>query len=89
MDYSIAFYGGSFDPFTEGHRVCLCHAITLYNRVIIGVGVNHGKKSLLSPEQRVLLIKDSLSDFVSMYVQRVSFSYPHSATDFFGDNNTT
>ena len=70
MNYQIAFYGGSFNPFTEGHRVCLCHAITMYDRVIVGIGVNQDKKSFLSPEQSVLLIRDSLSDFVSMFKHR-------------------
>lgn len=67
MNNGIAFYGGSFDPFTEGHRLCLCHAITNYDRVIVGVGRNPDKSVLLSPEQRVLLIKDALADFISMY----------------------
>ena len=72
MNCNVAFYGGSFDPFTEGHRVCLCHAIAMYDRVIVGIGNNHDKNAgaLLSPEQRVLLIKDSLADFVEMFKHR-------------------
>lgn len=72
MNCNVAFYGGSFDPFTEGHRVCLCHAIAMYDRVIVGIRNNHDKNAgvLLSSEQRVLSIKDSLSDFVEMFKHR-------------------
>ena len=70
MNSRVAFYGGSFNPFTEGHRVCLCHALTMYDKVIVGVGVNQDKKAFLSAEQCVLLIKASLSDFVDMFKHR-------------------
>lgn len=70
MNHQVAFYGGSFSPFTEGHRVCLCHAITMYDKVIVGVGVNQDKKAFLSAEQCVRLIKASLSDFVDMFKHR-------------------
>lgn len=70
MEKKVAFYGGSFDPFTEGHRVCLCYAITMYDKVIVGIGNNHDKTCLLPSERRVLLIKDSLADFVEMFKYR-------------------
>ena len=70
MRKEIAFYGGSFDPFTEGHRLCLCHAITMYDKIVVGVGVNPDKEYLISAEDRVNLINASLSDFVSMFKHR-------------------
>ena len=72
MNCNVAFYCGSFNPFTEGHRVCLCYVIAMYDRVIIGVGINNDKKAwaCLSQQQRVLLIKDSLADFVEMFKHR-------------------
>lgn len=70
MNNGIAFYGGSFNPFTEGHRLCLCHAITMYDKVIVGVGYNQDKKALLPPEQCLFLIKAALTDFIEMFKHR-------------------
>ena len=65
-----AFYGGSFDPFTEGHMAIVSRALLQCDKLIIGVGVNPDKKGLLSEDQRVDLIKASLNDFVSFYQHR-------------------
>ncbi|MGN0068256.1 MAG: pantetheine-phosphate adenylyltransferase [Prevotella sp.] len=50
-------FPGSFDPFTIGHRSVLDRALTLFDKVVVGVGVNVGKCSLLSAEERVEAIR--------------------------------
>ena len=40
----VAFYSGSFDPFTIGHKFVLDNAIKLFDKVIVGIGVNDKKK---------------------------------------------
>jgi len=40
----IGFYSGSFDPFTIGHKFVLDRAIKLFDKVIVGIGVNNKKK---------------------------------------------
>jgi len=40
----IGFYSGSFDPFTIGHKFVLDNAVKLFDKVIIGIGVNDKKK---------------------------------------------
>lgn len=37
---STAFYAGSFNPFTIGHRSIVERALTIFDRVVIGVGYN-------------------------------------------------
>ena len=43
---------GSFDPFTVGHDSILRHALPLFDKIVIGVGVNERKKCMLSAEER-------------------------------------
>ena len=49
----IAIFPGSFDPFTKGHESLLRRGLMLFDRVVIGVGVNENKRMELSAEQRV------------------------------------
>ena len=40
----IGFYTGSFDPFTNGHLHVVKRSSELFDKVIIGIGVNSNKK---------------------------------------------
>ncbi len=40
----IAFFPGSFDPFTRGHADIVHRALKLFDEVIIGIGTNTAKK---------------------------------------------
>lgn len=63
----IAFYAGSFDPFTNGHWALVCEALTKCDKVYIGIGINPDKKGLLTPQERVDGIQKTISNFVSYY----------------------
>lgn len=54
----IALFAGSFDPFTRGHEVVVEEALRLFDEVVVAVGENVSKHSLLSVEQRCRLIED-------------------------------
>ena len=58
----IALFAGSFDPFTRGHEAVVEEALRLFDEVIVAVGENVSKKSLLSVEQRCRLIEDVYRD---------------------------
>ncbi|MBO5133733.1 MAG: pantetheine-phosphate adenylyltransferase [Bacteroidaceae bacterium] len=49
----IAIFPGSFDPFTIGHASIVERGLPLFDEIVIGVGFNANKRSLLSPEERV------------------------------------
>ncbi|WP_088347463.1 MULTISPECIES: pantetheine-phosphate adenylyltransferase [Rhodomicrobium] len=51
------FYAGSFDPVTFGHLDLIARAARLFGRVVVGVGVHHGKKPLYSDDERVALLR--------------------------------
>lgn len=54
----IALFPGSFDPFTLGHLAVATRGLEMFDRLVVGVGVNSSKQGLLVPERRVELIRD-------------------------------
>ena len=58
----VALFPGSFDPFTRGHASLVESALSLFDEVVVAVGENVSKKSLLSVEQRCRLIDDLYRD---------------------------
>ena len=53
----VAVYTGSFDPITLGHWNVIRRASRLFDRLIVGVGVNPRKKPLFSGEERVIQVR--------------------------------
>jgi pantetheine-phosphate adenylyltransferase len=58
MTTRTAFYAGSFDPLTNGHLDVLRGALTVADRIIVGIGVQASKQPLFTFEERVVLIDD-------------------------------
>ena len=52
-----ALFPGSFDPFTIGHYSLVNRALTVVDEVIVAVGVNETKGSLLTVDERVKYIE--------------------------------
>ncbi len=52
-----ALFTGTFDPFTIGHHSVVKRALPLFDRVVIGVGVNERKHTVLSAEERCKAIE--------------------------------
>lgn len=55
----IAFFPGSFDPFTKGHQDIVLRALTLFNEVIIGIGQNSNKARYFSLDKMKRYIEDT------------------------------
>ena len=51
-------FTGSFDPYTIGHDNILRRALPLFDRIIIGIGVNEQKKHMLSADMRKKKIQE-------------------------------
>jgi pantetheine-phosphate adenylyltransferase len=64
----IAIYPGSFDPITKGHLDILKNAAEIFDKVIIAVAHNGEKKGFLSVDERVMLIKKSITEFDNVEV---------------------
>lgn len=49
---NIALFPGSFDPFTEGHADLVRRALPLFDRLVIGIGINGEKQGFFPVELR-------------------------------------
>ena len=47
------FFAGSFDPFTLGHADIVERALTIFDEVVIGIGVHPTKPPFFTLEQRL------------------------------------
>lgn len=54
-----ALFPGSFDPFTLGHLNILDRALTMFDEVIVAVGVNQDKRGMFSDEQKLSIIEQA------------------------------
>lgn len=65
---TIAIYPGSFDPITNGHIDILKSGAEIFDKVIIAVSYNMNKKGFLSVDERVNLIRQSVTDLKNVEV---------------------
>ena len=66
---TLAVYPGSFDPFTLGHLDIVQRASRIFDRLVIGVGINLDKQPWFSAEERVELIRLSTSHLDNIEVR--------------------
>ena len=55
----VALFPGSFDPFTAGHLNILKRALTMFDEVVVAVGINQDKPGFFSMEKRVDIIRQA------------------------------
>lgn len=53
----IALFPGSFDPITKAHVDILKRSISLFDKVVVGIGLNSSKPSFLSAETRKKMLE--------------------------------
>jgi len=54
----ICLFPGTFDPVTLGHVDIIERAVSLFDKLVIGIGINSGKQPMFTPEQRTGWMKD-------------------------------
>ena len=57
-----ALFPGSFDPITVGHEDIVKRALSMFDNIVVGIGVNSTKQSLYSLERRVEAIGKVFGD---------------------------
>lgn len=67
-----AVYPGSFDPITNGHLDIIKRGAKVFDEVIVGVLINPDKKGLFDTDERVEMIKKSVSQFSNVKVESFS-----------------
>lgn len=57
-----AIFPGSFDPITLGHYDIIERGVTLFDEIIVAIGINSSKKYMFSLEERMQFIRDAFKD---------------------------
>jgi pantetheine-phosphate adenylyltransferase len=58
----ICLFPGTFDPVTLGHVDIINRAIPLFDKIVVGIGINSSKNPMFSPEQRVEWLHEIYKD---------------------------
>lgn len=54
-----ALFPGSFDPFTAGHLNILKRALTMFDEVVVAVGINIDKRGFFSNDKKIDIIRQA------------------------------
>jgi len=58
----ICLFPGTFDPVTLGHTDIITRALPLFDKIVVGIGLNSSKTPMFSAEQRMLWFKEIYKD---------------------------
>jgi pantetheine-phosphate adenylyltransferase len=65
---AVAIYPGSFDPITSGHVDVIERGSKMFDRVIVAILQNEGKRPLFSVKERLEMLRESLAGFSGIEV---------------------
>ncbi len=66
----VAVYTGTFDPIHLGHLDVIRRGSHLFDRLIVGVGINPDKATLFTIEERVELIRKVTAEYDNVEVEQ-------------------
>jgi pantetheine-phosphate adenylyltransferase len=64
----VAIYPGSFDPVTNGHLDILQRGMKLFDKIIVAILTNPGKKFLFTLEERIEMLEASMKNFSNIEI---------------------
>ena len=67
-----AVFPGSFDPITLGHIDIIKNSLTIFDKLIIGVGFNQNKKYMFDIETRIQFIQSVFNTEKKIIVKKYS-----------------
>lgn len=56
----VALFPGSFDPFTAGHLNILKRTLTMFDKVVVAVGINQDKRGFYDMDMRMDIIREAV-----------------------------
>lgn len=65
----IALFPGSFDPITIAHVDILKRALPLFDKIVLGIGLNSSKQNFLSAAQREEIVRAVFKDEPKVDIQ--------------------
>ncbi|MFD0933154.1 pantetheine-phosphate adenylyltransferase [Psychroflexus salinarum] len=78
-----AVFPGSFDPITIGHYDIIIRGLTLFDEIILAIGVNAEKKYMFSLEERKSFLEETFKDEPKIKVD----TYHGLTVDYCKENN--
>src|SRR5688500_1789912 len=66
----IAVFPGQFDPITNGHLDVIRRGTSLFDELIVAVGINPEKRELFTLDERVAIIRELLSNDQGVRVEK-------------------
>src|SRR6187401_3767615 len=54
----ICLFPGTFDPLTLGHVDIITRSLPLFDKIVVGIGINTSKAPMFSPEKRLSWLKE-------------------------------
>lgn len=69
MKETTVVFPGSFDPPTNGHIDIISRASKLFDRVIVGVGINPDKSYMFNENERLDLLSGCLQEFKNVDIK--------------------
>ena len=64
-----AVYVGSFDPLTLGHLDIIRRGAALFDKLIVGIGLNPDKQPLFTSDERVAMVRDVFREYPNVDVE--------------------
>ena len=71
----VGVYAGSFDPLTVGHLWMIEQGASLFDRLVVAVGINPEKRYTFSLQDRLSMLRGSLKQFRNLSVTSFSNRY--------------
>ncbi len=68
-----ALFPGSFDPFTAGHLNILKRALTMFDEVVVAVGINQDKRGFFDMDQRIAIISQAVDCQIVIFYDADAF----------------
>ena len=65
----IALFPGSFDPITIAHVDILMRSLPLFDKIVVGIGLNSSKQNFLSADKREEIVRSIFSGNPNVEVQ--------------------
>lgn len=68
LNHHVAVYAGTFDPVHKGHLDVIERGSKVFDRLIVGVGINPDKSPFFTMEERVELIRQVVASYRNVEV---------------------
>lgn len=71
----LAVYAGSFDPLTIGHLWMIEQGVSLFDRLVVAIGINPDKKYQFALEERLEMLGEAVRGYANVSVSSFSNAY--------------